>query len=121
MLNLPFRNDIPRPNRDNAIDLYLSDDECGDVIDEGRWQQFFTVRPEPLSKERKREWLAGFKETSLASDAFFPFGDNIERAYRSGVKYIAQPGGSVRDDDVIRSCNEHGLVMAFTGMRLFHH
>lgn len=121
VLNLPFRNDIPRPNRDNAIDLYLSDDECGDVIDEGRWQQFFTVRPEPLSKERKREWLAGFKETSLASDAFFPFGDNIERAYRSGVKYIAQPGGSVRDDDVIRSCNEHGLVMAFTGMRLFHH
>ena len=121
VLALPFKSDIPRPNRDNAIDVYLNDDECGDVLDEGRWQQFFTVRPEPMTKEEKREWLKNFTETALASDAFFPFSDNIERAVRSGVKYIAQPGGSVRDDDVISCCNEHGLVMAFTGLRLFHH
>ncbi len=121
VLELPFRNDIPRPNRDNAIDLYLSDDECADVLDEGKWQQFFTVRPAPLTKERKREWLSRFNNTVLASDAFFPFGDNIERANRSGVRYIAQPGGSVRDDDVICACNEHGIVMVFTGLRLFHH
>lgn len=121
VLALPFRTDIPRPNRDNAIDLYLSDDECADVLDEGKWQQFFTYRPAPLTKERKKEWLSSFNNTVLASDAFFPFGDNIERANRSGVRYIAQPGGSVRDDDVIRACNEHGIVMAFTGLRLFHH
>ena len=121
VLSLPFRADIPRANRDNAIDLYLSDEECGDVLDEGKWQQFFTVRPEELTKEEKRAWLAHFTETALASDAFFPFGDNIERAHRSGVRYIAEPGGSVRDEDVIACCNKHGIVMAFTGLRLFHH
>ena len=121
VLSLPFRADIPRANRDNAIDLYLSDEECGDVLDEGKWQQFFTVRPEELTKEEKRAWLARFTETALASDAFFPFGDNIERAHRSGVRYIAEPGGSVRDEDVIACCNTHGIVMAFTGLRLFHH
>ena len=121
VLSLPFRADIPRANRDNAIDLYLSDEECGDVLDEGKWQQFFTVRPEELTKEEKCAWLARFTETALASDAFFPFGDNIERAHRSGVRYIAEPGGSVRDEDVIACCNKHGIVMAFTGLRLFHH
>ena len=121
VLSLPFRADIPRANRDNAIDLYLSDEECGDVLDEGKWQQFFTVRPEELTKEEKHAWLARFTETALASDAFFPFGDNIERAHRSGVRYIAEPGGSVRDEDVIACCNKHGIVMAFTGLRLFHH
>ena len=121
VLALPFRADIPRANRDNAVDLYLSDEECGDVLDEGKWQQFFTVRPEELTKEEKRAWLAHFTETALASDAFFPFGDNIERAHRSGVRYIAEPGGSVRDEDVIACCNKHGIVMAFTGLRLFHH
>ncbi|MBR5948085.1 MAG: phosphoribosylaminoimidazolecarboxamide formyltransferase [Clostridia bacterium] len=121
VLELPFKSDLPRPNRDNAIDVYLNDDECGDVLDEGRWQQFFTVRPEPMMKEEKKAWLANFTKTSLASDAFFPFSDNIERAHRSGVRYIAQPGGSVRDDDVIACCNDHGMVMAFTGLRLFHH
>ena len=121
VLSLQFRADIPRANRDNAIDLYLSDEECGDVLDEGKWQQFFTVRPEELTKEEKRAWLARFTETALASDAFFPFGDNIERAHRSGVRYIAEPGGSVRDEDVIACCNKHGIVMAFTGLRLFHH
>ena len=121
VLELPFRSDIPRANRDNAIDLYLSDEECGDVLDEGKWQSFFTVRPEPLTREEKKAWLANYTETCLASDAFFPFSDNIERAHRSGVRYIAQPGGSVRDEDVIKACDEHGIVMAFTGIRLFHH
>ena len=121
VLSLPFRADIPRANRDNAVDLYLSDEECGDVLDEGKWQQFFTVRPEELTKEEKCAWLARFTETALASDAFFPFGDNIERAHRSGVRYIAEPGGSVRDEAVIACCNKHGIVMAFTGLRLFHH
>ncbi|MBR0156631.1 MAG: phosphoribosylaminoimidazolecarboxamide formyltransferase [Clostridia bacterium] len=121
VLSLPFRSDIPRPNRDNAIDVYLNDDEWMDVLDEGKWQQFFTERPEPMTKEKKRAWLANFKETALASDAFFPFSDNIERAFRSGVKYIAQPGGSVRDEDVIKACDEHGIAMVFTGLRLFHH
>lgn len=121
VLELPFRSDIPRANRDNAIDLYLSDEECGDVLDEGKWQSFFTVRPEPFTREEKKAWLANYTETCLASDAFFPFSDNIERAHRSGVRYIAQPGGSVRDEDVIKTCDEHGIVMAFTGIRLFHH
>ena len=121
VLELPFRSDIPRANRDNAIDLYLSDEECGDVLDEGKWQSFFTVRPEPFTREEKKAWLANYTETCLASDAFFPFSDNIERAHRSGVRYIAQPGGSVRDEDVIMACDEHGIVMAFTGIRLFHH
>ena len=121
VLELPFRSDIPRANRDNAIDLYLSDEECGDVLDEGKWHSFFTVRPEPFTREEKKAWLANYTETCLASDAFFPFSDNIERAHRSGVRYIAQPGGSVRDEDVIKACDEHGIVMAFTGIRLFHH
>ena len=121
VLELPFRSDIPRANRDNAIDLYLSDEECGDVLDEGKWQSFFTVRPEPFTREEKKAWLANYTETCLASDAFVPFSDNIERAHRSGVRYIAQPGGSVRDEDVIKACDEHGIVMAFTGIRLFHH
>ena len=121
VLELPFRSDIPRENRDNAIDLYLSDEECGDVLDEGKWQSFFTVRPEPFTREEKKAWLANYTKTCLASDAFFPFSDNIERAHRSGVRYIAQPGGSVRDEDVIKACDEHGIVMAFTGIRLFHH
>ena len=121
VLELPFRSDIPRANRDNAIDLYLSDEECGDVLDAGKWQSFFTVRPEPFTREEKKAWLANYTETCLASDAFFPFSDNIERAHRSGVRYIAQPGGSVRDEDVIKACDEHGIVMAFTGIRLFHH
>ena len=121
VLELPFRSDIPRANRDNAIDLYLSDEECGDVLDEGKWQSFFTVRPEPFTREEKKAWLANYTETCLASDAFFPFSDNIERAHRSGGRYIAQPGGSVRDEDVIKACDEHGIVMAFTGIRLFHH
>ena len=121
VLELPFRSDIPRANRDNAIDLYLSDEECGDVLDEGKWQSFFTVRPEPFTREEKKAWLANYTETCLASAAFFPFSDNIERAHRSGVRYIAQPGGSVRDEDVIKACDEHGIVMAFTGIRLFHH
>lgn len=121
VLNLPFRTDIPRANRDNAIDLYLSSEECGDVLDEGKWQNFFTVRPEPFTVEEKKNWLSRFTDTVLASDAFFPFSDNIERAHRSGVHYIAQPGGSVRDDDVIKACDEHDMVMAFTGIRLFHH
>ena len=121
VLELPFRSDIPRANRDNAIDLYLSDEECGDVLDEGKWQSFFTVRPEPFTREEKKAWLANYTKTCLASDAFFPFSDNIERSHRSGVRYIAQPGGSVRDEDVIKACDEHGIVMAFTGIRLFHH
>ena len=121
VLELPFRSDIPRANRDNAIDLYLSDEECGDVLDEGKWQSFFTVRPEPFTREEKKAWLANYTKTCLASDAFFPFSDNIERVHRSGVRYIAQPGGSVRDEDVIKACDEHGIVMAFTGIRLFHH
>ena len=121
VLELPFRSDIPRANRDNAIDLYLSDEECGDVLDEGKWQSFFTDRPEPFTREEKKAWLANYTETCLASDAFFPFSDNIERAHRSGVRYIAQPGSSVRDEDVIKACDEHGIVMAFTGIRLFHH
>ena len=121
VLELPFRSDIPRANRDNAIDLYLSDEECGDMLDEGKWQSFFTDRPEPFTREEKKAWLANYTETCLASDAFFPFSDNIERAHRSGVRYIAQPGGSVRDEDVIKACDEHGIVMAFTGIRLFHH
>ncbi len=121
VLNLPFRTDIPRANRDNAIDLYLSNEESGDVLDEGKWQNFFTVRPEPFTVEEKKQWLSQFTDTVVASDAFFPFSDNIERAHRSGVRYIAQPGGSVRDDDVIKACDEHDMLMAFTGIRLFHH
>ena len=120
VLALPFRDDVRRPDRDNAIDVYLSDD-CNDVLADGVWQQVFTFCPEALSRADKRAWLDTLQGVSLGSDAFFPFGDNIERAYRSGVSYIAQPGGSIRDDHVIATCNKYGLTMAFTGMRLFHH
>ena len=120
VLELPFREDVGRPNRDNAIDVYMSDD-YEDVIADGQWQKFFTEQPEPLTREEKKAWLAQMDEVALASDAFFPFSDNIDRAKRSGVKYIAQPGGSVRDDLVIQSCNDYGMVMFFSGMRLFHH
>lgn len=120
VLNLPFRTDIRRPDRDNTIDVYVSD-EYDDVLCDGMWQQFFTERPEPLTKEEKKAWLATLTGVSLGSDAFFPFGDNIERAHRSGVSYIAQPGGSIRDDHVIDTCNKYNMAMAFTGIRLFHH
>jgi phosphoribosylaminoimidazolecarboxamide formyltransferase/IMP cyclohydrolase len=120
VLNLPFKEDVGRPNRDNAIDVYMSED-WEDVLAEGEWQKFFTEQPEPLTREEKKAWLAQMDEVALASDAFFPFDDNIQRAVRSGVKYIAQPGGSVRDDIVIQCCNDNDLVMYFSGMRLFHH
>lgn len=119
-LNLPFKENIRRPDRDNTIDVYISDD-YEDVLADGTWEQFFTEKPEPLSREEKKGWLSTFSGVSLGSDAFFPFGDNIERAYKSGVKYIAQPGGSIRDDNVIETCNKRGIAMCFTGMRLFHH
>jgi len=120
VLELPFRNDISRPARDNAIELYISED-CEDVLRDGAWQELFTKCPDPLSREERREWIAAASGVSLGSDAFFPFGDNIDRAKRSGVKYIAQPGGSIRDDNVIETCDNYGIVMAFTGIRLFHH
>jgi AICAR transformylase/IMP cyclohydrolase PurH len=120
VLDLPFRDGITRPARDNAIDLYISDD-CDDVLRDGAWQELFTVRPEPFTHEERECCLSSCVGISLGSDAFFPFSDNIERARRSGVKYIAQPGGSIRDDDVIAACDEYGMVMAFTGIRLFHH
>lgn len=120
VLELPFREDVGRPNRDNVIDVYMSDD-YEDVIADGQWQKFFTQQPEPLTREEKKAWLAQMDGVALGSDAFFPFSDNIDRAKRSGVKYIAQPGGSVRDDLVIESCNNYGMVMYFSGMRLFHH
>ncbi len=119
-LALPFRDDIPRPNRDNAIDVYISD-EYEDVIGDDVWQNTFTEQPAPLTREEKKAFLATFNDVALGSDAFFPFDDNIERARRSGVKYIVQPGGSIRDDIVIEACNKYGLTMAFTGIRLFHH
>ena len=121
VLALPFKEGIGRADRDNTIDLYMSDAECGDVLDEGRWQNFFTYRPEPLTPEEKRSYLDSVTGVCLGSDAFFPFGDNVERACRSGVTAIVQPGGSIRDDHVIETCNQHGVVMAFCGMRLFHH
>lgn len=120
VLNLPFKEDVGRPNRDNAIDVYMSDDYA-DVLEDGQWQQFFTEQPEPLTREEKREWLDKMDGVALGSDAFFPFSDNVQRAHRSGVKYIAQPGGSIRDDVVIDACNEFGIAMYFSGMRLFHH
>ena len=120
VLALPFRADIRRPDRDNTIDVYVSDDGT-DVLAEGIWEQFFTVRPDPLTRDEKRAYLDTITGVSLGSDAFFPFGDNIERAHRSGVRYIAQPGGSIRDDNVIETCDKYGMVMAFTGLRLFHH
>ena len=120
VLSLPFREDIGRPDRDNAIDVYISED-WQDVLGEGRWERLFTKRPEPLTREEKRAYLDTVTDVALGSDAFFPFGDNIERAHRSGVTCIAQPGGSIRDDLVIEACDEYGIAMAFTGIRLFHH
>ena len=120
VLSLPFRPDLGRTERDNCIDLYLSSEHT-DLLDDGVWQSFFTSRPLPFTEEEKRSALDAVSGVSLGSDAFFPFGDNIERAYRSGVRYIAEPGGSVRDDQVIETCDRYGLVMAFTGVRLFHH
>ncbi len=120
VLNLPFQEKIARPDRDNAIDVYLSDD-YEDVIGNGIWQTLFTERPEPFTRAEQRAYLSTISGVALGSDAFFPFGDNVERAHRSGVSYIAQPGGSVRDDHVIEVCNKYGIVMAFDGIRLFHH
>ena len=120
VMNLPFKDSITRAERDNAIDVYIGE-EYMDVLADGRWEKTFKVKPPVFTKEEKRAWLDGMTEVALGSDAFFPFGDNIERAHKSGVKYIAQPGGSVRDDNVIETCNKYGIAMAFTGIRLFHH
>jgi phosphoribosylaminoimidazolecarboxamide formyltransferase/IMP cyclohydrolase len=120
VLNLPFLDTIGRPDRDNAIDLYIGEDYM-DVLEDGKWQNIFKEKPAVFTREEKRAWLDKNTDVALGSDAFFPFGDNIERAYKSGVKYIAQPGGSIRDDNVIETCNKRGIAMCFTGMRLFHH
>ena len=120
VMNLPFKADIRRPDRDNTIDVYISDDDM-DVLADGTWELFFTEKPERLTREEKRAWLDQQTGVSLGSDAFFPFGDNIERAHRSGVSYIAEAGGSIRDDHVIDTCNKYGICLAFTGVRLFHH
>ncbi|MBF1590059.1 MAG: phosphoribosylaminoimidazolecarboxamide formyltransferase [Prevotella shahii] len=120
VMNLPFIDNIRRADRDNTIDLYIGE-ECEDVLAEGVWQQFFKTKPEPLTLEEKRQWIAQNHGVCLGSDAFFPFGDNIERAHKSGVDFIAQAGGSVRDDHVIDTCNKYNIAMAFTGVRLFHH
>ena len=120
VMNLPFKKDIRRADRDNTIDVYISDD-YEDVLADGTWQMFFTEKPEPMTREEKKAWIAKNTDVALGSDAFFPFGDNIERAHRSGVKYIAQAGGSVRDDNVIDTCDKYNITMAFTGVRLFHH
>ncbi len=120
VLSLPFRADCKRVDKDNAIDLYIGD-EYEDLLEEGSWQRVFTQKPEVFTREEKKEWLARNTDVVLGSDAFFPFGDNIERAYKSGVKYVAEPGGSVRDDNVIEAADRHDMVMCFTGLRLFHH
>ena len=120
VMNLPWVEKIRRADRDNTIDIYISDD-YEDVLADGVWQQFFTEKPEVLTREEKKAWIAQNTGVSLGSDAFFPFGDNIERAHKSGVEYVAQAGGSVRDDHVIETCNKYGIAMAFTGVRLFHH
>ena len=120
VLNLPFLDSVRRADRDNAIDVYISEDD-EDVLADGIWQTLFTEKPEPFTKEEQKEYLSKISGVALGSDAFFPFGDNVERAARSGVSYIAQPGGSIRDDNVIETCNKHNIAMAFTGMRLFHH
>lgn len=120
VMELPFVDSIRRADRDNAIDLYIGEDYM-DVLSDGAWQGIFKEKPEVFTREAKREWLDKLSDVSLGSDAFFPFGDNIERAHKSGVRYIAQPGGSVRDDHVIETCNKYGMAMAFTGLRLFHH
>ena len=120
VMNLPFVEKIRRADRDNTIDIYISEDYM-DVLADGEWQKFFSEKPEPLTAEEKKEWIAQNTKVSLGSDAFFPFGDNIERAHKSGVEYVAQAGGSVRDDHVIETCDKYGIAMAFTGVRLFHH
>ncbi|HIY19018.1 MAG TPA: phosphoribosylaminoimidazolecarboxamide formyltransferase [Candidatus Blautia avistercoris] len=120
VLNLPFRSDVSRAERDNAIDVYIGE-EYMDVLADGAWENIFTEKPEVFTREEKRQWLDKLEDVVLGSDAFFPFSDNIERAYKSGVKYIAEPGGSVRDDAVIATCNKYQMVMAFTKIRLFHH
>ena len=120
VLNLPFAPHIKRADRDNAIDVYIGEDYM-DVLADGAWEKVFSVKPPVFTKEEKRAWLDQMQDVALGSDAFFPFGDNIDRAHKSGVKYVAQPGGSVRDDDVINACNKYGMAMAFTGIRLFHH
>ena len=120
VLNLPFRADIRKPDRDNTIDMYTSDD-WEDVLADGVWENFFTEKPEPMTREERKAWIAKNTGVALGSDAFFPFGDNIERAHRSGVEYIAQTGGSIRDDNVIATCDKYNIAMAMTGVRLFHH
>ena len=120
VLELPFLDTVGRPDRDNAIDVYLSED-ADDVLADGNWENLFSKKPEPFTRAEQRAYLATIKGVALGSDAFFPFGDNIERAAKSGVSYIAEPGGSIRDDNVIEACNKYGMAMAFTGMRLFHH
>ena len=120
VMNLPFVDDIRRADRDNTIDLYIGD-ESEDVLADGTWQQFFKTKPEPLTPQEKRQWIAQNHGVCLGSDAFFPFGDNIERAHKSGVDFIAQAGGSVRDDHVVATCDKYNIAMAFTGVRLFHH
>ena len=120
VLNLPFVDGIRRADRDNTIDLYIGEDYM-DVLAEGEWQKYFKEKPPVFTREEKRAWLDQMSDVALGSDAFFPFGDNIERAHRSGVKYVAQPGGSIRDDNVIETCNKYGMAMCFTGIRLFHH
>jgi len=120
VLNLPFLDSVKRPDRDNAIDIYISDD-YEDLLTDGVWETLFSVKPEPLTREEKKAYLSTISGVALGSDAFFPFGDNIERAAKSGVSYVAQPGGSIRDDNVIETCDKYGMVMAFTHARLFHH
>ena len=120
VMNLPFVDNIRRADRDNTIDVYISEDH-DDVLRDGTWQMFFKEKPEVLTMEEKKEWIAKNTKVALGSDAFFPFGDNIERAHKSGVEFIAQAGGSVRDDNVIETCDKYGIAMAFTGIRLFHH
>lgn len=120
VMNLPFVEKIRRADRDNTIDIYISDDYM-DVLADGKWQKFFSEKPEPLTREEKQAWIAQNTGVALGSDAFFPFGDNIERAHKSGVQFVAQAGGSVRDDHVIETCDKYGITMAFTGVRLFHH
>jgi phosphoribosylaminoimidazolecarboxamide formyltransferase/IMP cyclohydrolase len=121
VLNLPFKEGMKRADRDNAIDLYMGEDYM-DVLADGEWEKVFTEKPPVFAKEEKEKWLKEYAcDVTLGSDAFFPFSDNVERAFRSGVKYIAQPGGSIRDQDVIDACNKHGIAMSFTGIRLFHH
>ena len=120
VMGLSFRDEIGRANRDNAIDVYMGD-EYMDILADGEWEKIFKVKPEVFTREEKRAWLDRMTDVALGSDAFFPFGDNIERAHKSGVKYVAQPGGSIRDDNVIETCDKYDMVMAFTGLRLFHH